>query len=157
MRQVTQAGLDLVRHFEGFRGLRYICAAGCPTIGYGHVIRPGEEERFAGGITEAFAQDLLRADLARAEASVLRLLTVPLADGQFDALVSFAFNLGGGALERSRLRQCVLRGEHAEAVEEFLRWTRAAGRVLRGLVERRRAEATLYAQAVGVPVSFQMD
>ncbi len=74
----------------------------------------------------------------------LRLIKVPLTDGQFDALVSFTFNLGSGAFQRSTLRRKVNREEHDEAPEQFMRWVWAGGRRLRGLVKRREAEIGLY-------------
>ena len=76
---------------------------------------------------------------------MLRLIRVPLEDGQFDALSSFAFNLGGGALQRSTLRRKVNREEHDAVPDEFRRWVWAGGRKLKGLVRRRAAEAALYA------------
>ena len=75
---------------------------------------------------------------------MLRLVTVPLTDGQFDALTSFTFNLGGGALQRSTLRRKVNREEHSAVPGEFRRWVWAGGRKLKGLVRRREAEAALY-------------
>ena len=87
---------------------------------------------------------------SRAVRQVLRLIRVPLADGPFDALVSFAVNLGSGALQRSTLRRKVNREEHAAVPAEFRRWVWAGGRRLKGLVRRRGAEAELYAsQPVG--------
>ena len=91
------------------------------------------------------AEDLLRRDLAVAERTVLRLICVPLADGQFDALASFTFNLGSGALQRSTLRRKVNRDEHAEVPAEFMRWVWAGGRRLKGLIRRRAAETKFYA------------
>lgn len=87
---------------------------------------------------------MLRRDVVSAERSVLRLITVPLTDGQFDALVSFTFNLGAGALQRSTLRQKVNRKEHGEAAAELLKWCWAGGRKLAGLLARRKAEALHY-------------
>ena len=75
---------------------------------------------------------------------MLRLITVPLTDGQFDALTSFAFNLGGGALQRSTLRRKVNRGEHALVPAEFMKWVWAGGRQLKGLSRRREAKSRLY-------------
>ena len=99
---------------------------------------------FQNGISEPAAQALLAKDVWSAERAVLRLITVPLTDGQFDALVSFTFNLGGGALQRSTLRRKINREEHTDVPPEFLRWVWAGGRKLKGLVRRRKAEATLY-------------
>ena len=144
MRRITQAGLDLIKRFEGFSPTVYICPAGYPTIGYGHVVKPHEQEAFASGITPEQAESLLRQDVQTAERTVLRLITVPLTDGQFDALVSFTFNLGAGALQRSALRRKVNRGDHAAVPAEFGKWVWAGGRKLEGLVRRREAEVNRY-------------
>lgn len=77
---------------------------------------------------------------------MLRLIKVPLTDGQFDALVSFTFNLGSGALQRSTLRRKVNREEHADVPREFLRWVWAGGKKLKGLIKRREAEIVRYIQ-----------
>lgn len=144
MRHITNNGLSLVKKFEGFSSQIYLDAAGLPTIGYGHLLRPGEAEMFKGGISEAAGEALLIKDVGIAERAVLRLIDVPLTDGQFDALVSFTFNLGSGALQRSTLRRKVNREEHDEVPAEFMRWVWAGGRKLRGLVRRREAEVALY-------------
>ena len=107
MRHLTDDGLALIERFEGFAPEIYVCPGGWPTIGYGHVVRENERERFADGIDETTAEELLRCDVGTAERAVLRLIRVPLADGRFDALCSFAFNLGAGALQRSTLRRKV--------------------------------------------------
>jgi lysozyme len=144
MRHITQQGLALIKRFEGFSRTIYLDAAGLPTIGYGHLLRPGEAEMFAGGISEEAGIALLIKDVQKAEQAVLRLIHVPLSEGQFDALVSFTFNLGSGALQRSTLRRKVNREEHADVPPEFMRWVWAGGRKLRGLIRRREAEAALY-------------
>ena len=144
MRHVTQEGLSLIKRFEGFSPTIYLDAAGLPTIGYGHLLLPGEAEMFRRGISHEAAIALLIKDEEAAERSVLRLITVPLTNGQFDALVSFTFNLGGGALQRSTLRRKVNREEHDDVPAEFLRWVWAGGKKLRGLVRRREAEVLSY-------------
>ncbi len=112
----------------------YIYPAGYPTIGYGHAVNPDERQQFASGITAKQAESLLRQDVQTAERAVLHLITVPLTDGQFDALVSFTFNLGAGALQRSTLRRKVNRGDHATVPAELRKWVWAGGRKLEGLV-----------------------
>lgn len=144
MRHVTEAGLDLIKRFEGFSPKIYICPAGYPTIGYGHVVLAHEQDQFATSITQAEATELLRKDVRIAERAVLRLISVPLTDGQFDALVSFTFNLGAGALQRSTLRRKVIRGEHESVPAELMKWVWAAGKRLPGLVRRRQAEGDAY-------------
>ena len=144
MRHITQNGINLIKRFEGFEPEIYIDAAGYPTIGYGHLLLPGEAELFKNGISEAAGEALLIKDVLRTEQAVLRLIKVPLTDGQFDALVSFTFNLGSGALQRSTLRRKVNRQEHHEVPHQLMRWVWAGGRKLRGLVRRRKAEVDIY-------------
>ena len=109
------------------------------------MVREDERERYADGVDEAAAEELLRRDAETAERAVLCFIRVPLADGPFDALGSFAFNLGAGALQRSTLRRKVNREEHGAVPAEFRRWVWAGGRRLKGLVRRREAEVALYA------------
>ncbi len=144
MRHITQDGINLIKRFEGFEPNIYLDATGLPTIGYGHLLRQGEAEMFKSGISPEAGEALLIKDVLSAEQAVLRLIRVPLTDGQFDALVSFTFNLGSGALQRSTLRRKVNREEHEEVPEQFLRWVWAGGRRLRGLVRRREAESFCY-------------
>jgi lysozyme len=140
MRHITADGLALIKHFEGFSPIIYLDAAGLPTIGYGHLVRRDEQSKWPHGIGEEEAEYLLAADVGESERAVLRLITVPLSDGQFDALVSFTFNLGGGALQRSALRRKVNRIEFGPVPDEFRRWVWAGGRKLSGLARRREAE-----------------
>ena len=150
MRHLTDDGLALIKRFEGFVPEIYVCPGGWPTIGYGHVVRDDERQRFGDGIDEATAEELLRRDVETAERAVLRLIWVPLEDGRFDALSSFAFNLGAGALQRSTLRRKVNRQEHGAVPAELRRWVYAGGHKLKGLIRRREAEVELYAsQPVG--------
>jgi GH24 family phage-related lysozyme (muramidase) len=144
MRHVTDAGLDLIKQFEGFSPTVHTCPAGYPTIGYGHVVLAHEREQFAAGIMQSDATELLRKDVGIAERAVLRLISVPLTDGQFDALVSFTFNLGASALQRSTLRRKVNSGEHSAVPMELMKWVWAAGKKLPGLVRRRQAEGAIY-------------
>ncbi len=139
--RTSSAGLALIARFEGFSPTPYHCPAGILTIGIGHAIRAGE--RFE-TLSEDEALALLRQDVALAERAVARLIQVPLTQHQFDALISFTFNLGSGALQRSRLRRLINRAEHDAVPAELLRWVWAGGRKLPGLVRRRAAEGRLY-------------
>ena len=141
MRHITQDGIDLIKRFEGFSSTVYICPAGYPTIGYGHLVRSAESFN---EISETEAEELLCRDVESAERAVLRLVNAPLTDGQFDALVSFTFNLGSGAFQRSTLRRKVNRQAHDEVPEQLMRWVWAGGRKLNGLRKRRSAESILY-------------
>lgn len=153
----SEAGISLIKHFEGVRLKPYRCPALLWTVGVGHVLYPRQihltlEERMhfhlAPAHNRTFTQeevnDLLRNDLRRFERGVERLCGRNTTQCQFDALVSFAFNLGLGTLQRSTLRRKHLRADYAGAASEFLRFVRAGGKVLPGLQRRRIAERLLY-------------
>jgi len=144
MNRISEAGLNLIKGFESFQPKAYLCPAGYKTIGYGHVIKP--HERLPELLTKSEANELLLYDVAAAERAVQRLVGVQLLGCQYDALVSFTFNLGSGALQRSSLRRKVNREEHNEVPRELMKWVRAGGRILKGLVLRRQAEGWLYSQ-----------
>lgn len=139
--------LRLVKAFEGFRPRAYKDAAGFLTIGYGHKILP--DEAF-GELTEAHASDVLQRDLARFAHGIAGLVRPSLESYENDALISFAFNLGLGALERSTLLRQLNAEQRRLAAHEFLRWVYARDpktgemRVLPGLVRRRHAESALF-------------
>jgi len=137
---INEAGLELIKSFEGLRLEAYRCPAGVPTIGYGTTTGVKMGTR----ITKAEAEALLRRDLEKFEAAVRSLVKVPLTDNQFSALVSFTYNLGAGALQHSTLLKLVNQGNFAAAAREFLKWNRAGGRVLPGLTRRRQAEEALF-------------
>jgi len=134
-------GIELIKYFEGFKAESYICAGGHLTIGYGHKIQ--DEKKF-GIISLMEAEDILAKDLLYAERAVIKYIDTLLSDNQFAALVSFTFNMGGGALQRSVLRQKVNYGLNKEAGREFLRWVYAGGKRLQGLSLRRSAERNLF-------------
>jgi lysozyme len=144
---MTYQGLALIKRFEGFSPTPYLCPDGWWTIGWGaiHGLDGKPVTAVTPTVTEEEAETLLMRDVTVAERAVLRLITVPLNDGRFDALTSFAFNLGGGALQRSTLRRKVNREEHADVPDEFRKWVWGGGRKLPGLVRRRQVEAGLYA------------
>jgi lysozyme len=135
-------GLQLIKQEEGFRGRTYLDVAGFPTIGYGHrLIHP---DSFPDGITDAEATDILAADVRDAEQAVARLVKVTLAQGQFDALVDFCFNLGSGRLASSTLLKLLNGGRYADAAEQLLRWDQAGGKECPPLKARREAELDLW-------------
>jgi lysozyme len=148
----------MIKHHEGVKTRPYRCPALLWTVGVGHVIDPSHatvkyEERRNLPIPEGWDRVLsmgevdaiLAQDLGRFERGVARLCPAALGhQGRFDALVSFAFNVGLGNLQRSGLRMKTNRGEFEDAAEEFLKWTKAGGRVLPGLVKRRNDERALY-------------
>ncbi len=148
-RQITQVGSNLIRSFESFSAVRYLCSARVWTIGFGHAIRKGEQwDSPTAIITEQEALELFDKDNDDAEKAVLRLVRVPLTDGMFDSLVSFTFNLGSGALQRSTLRSMLNREEYTDAANQFPLWCWAGGYRNRGLLRRRIAERHLFQTGV---------
>jgi lysozyme len=144
--KLSARGLALIADFEGFVGHGYNDAGRHCTIGYGHLLHHGRCSRaeLARTISRSAAKALLDRDAERFERSVDRLVRVPLTQGQFDALVSFAFNVGEGALAGSTLLKKLNLRDYDGAAEEFDRWIRSNGRVLPGLVRRRNAEEALF-------------
>lgn len=138
--RISPRGIALIKKYEGLRLKAYYCSANVLTIGWGstgkHVV-PGMV------ITRDEAEELLKKDLVRFELGVSNLCP-RVNQHQFDALVSFAFNLGLGALQRSSLRMKVNRGEFDTVPAEFMKWVRGGGRILPGLVKRREEEANLF-------------
>lgn len=141
-RFTSQKGIEIIKSFESFSAVPYVCPAGRQTIGYGHVILSGEHYKT---LSLEDGENLLRKDLLAVERAVLRNINVPLGDAQFDALVSLTFNIGSGALQRSTLRQKINYDSGMNEIrQEFMKWIYARGRVLSGLVRRRRLESELY-------------
>jgi GH24 family phage-related lysozyme (muramidase) len=141
--RTSERGIALIKKFEGFYPSRYICPAGLPTIGFGHVIRTGE--KFPAKMTEKEATDLLAKDVAIFEQGVARAVTVPLQQNEFDALVSFSFNVGLQALRTSTLLKMLnANTDRSSVAMQFLRWNKANGQVLAGLSRRRAAESAMF-------------
>jgi len=146
MRRMTDEGLDLIKLYEGYSSSPYLCPAQHWTIGYG-AIWGMDDKRVTEDhpdINEDQADYLLRRDVKKSEMAVLRHIRVPLEDGQFNALCSFVFNLGSGALQSSTLRRKINRGDYIGAADEFPRWVYAGGRRLKGLVRRREHERSMF-------------
>lgn len=143
--KTSDRGIALIKEFEGFQPVIYLCPAGKPTIGYGHVIH---NETIHAPINEEEAERLLLDDLNdRYEPDVLRLVSAELTQNQFDALVSFTYNLGASNLARSTLLKKLNAGDYTGASEEFERWNKCNGKPLDGLSRRRRAEKQLFLEA----------
>lgn len=135
------AGTVFIARFEGFRSRPYQCPAGVNSIGYGHAIQPGET--FA-SLTTAEALTLLQQDAQREALPVSRALTRELMPYEQDALISLAFNCGGGSIARSTLVRQLNAGDYILASGEFLRWNRIGRTVSRGLTRRRQTEQHLF-------------
>ena len=168
VRDINQAGFDLIRSFEGIPDGDpstvnldpYLDPIGIWTIGWGHAIRVGNDflrgaanrarafALYPGGLTLAQAEALLRADLITRCRDVAAALTRDVNDNQFAALVSFAFNCGTANLKQSTLLRLVNAGDFAGASREFPKWNKSGGQVLKGLTRRREAEAALFLRPV---------
>lgn len=136
----SQNCIDLVMRSEGCKLKAYLCPAGVWTIGYGATlgVQPGDV------ISQGRAEGLLRDDLAARGPQVEKRVSVPLTQNQFDALVSFVYNVGVAAFHGSTLRAHLNLGDYAGAAAEFPRWNMAGGRILPGLVVRRADERALF-------------
>lgn len=143
--KVSKTGLNLIKEFEGIRLTAYKCPAGVLTIGIGHTSAAGAPEVVPGmTITAQDAYDILNRDLDQYESAINRYVKVPLTQSQFDALVSFVYNVGIGAFQKSTLLKKLNAGQYSSVPGELMKWTKAGGKELPGLVRRRRAEAALW-------------
>ena len=172
-RDLRQA-MELIKRFEGIRDGDpstanldpYICPAGYWTIGWGHVVTDAQGKMLKGadnkqaahavypkGISMAEAEALLAEDIHRFADGVERLLKVPLDDCRFCALLSFAYNVGVGALAESTLLRLLNAGAFDQMPEQLMRWSKSGGKELAGLKRRREAEAQLWRSAGGSPAA----
>jgi lysozyme len=141
MRPIPHAALDLIMRYEGLKCVAYLCPAGKWTIGYGTT---GDKVYDGLVITPAVAEQWLMDHVDLVAKEVLRVITAPLNDNEFAALISFAYNVGVGNLAGSTLAKLLNAHKYAEAAEQFLRWTKGGGRELPGLVARRAAEREMF-------------
>lgn len=145
---LNQASIDLIKEYEGWRANAYVDPAtgGEPiTIGYGHTSAAGPPRVKLGmTITKEEGERVLRQDLEKVEAEVLRFIKAPLNENQYGAVVSLDYNIGGGNFGKSTLVRKLNAHDYEGAAKEFARWNRAAGKVMAGLTRRRAAEAKLF-------------
>lgn len=164
MRTLNQAGIDLIKSFEGILDGDpatvnldpYMDPIGIWTIGWGHAITFGErflrgakdrtlaKKLYPNGITIAEAEQLLAHDVVEHTRDMDTLVKVPLTDNQFAAIASLAFNIGVGGFARSSLLKYLNRGDYKTAATRFAPWNTAGGKILAGLTRRRKAEAALF-------------
>jgi lysozyme len=150
MRRVNKAGIDLIKSFEGLFLKPYLCPANVPTIGYGTIRYPNGKSVTLSDppVTEAQALQYLEHEVNEKAEGVEKLVKVPMTENEFAALVSFSYNVGTGALQKSTLLRLLNANEpKAKVAEEFLKWNKAAGKVLNGLTRRRQAEKSLFLQS----------
>ena len=143
--QTSDKGIALIKQFEGCKLTAYQDSVGVWTIGYGWT-QPVDGKSIRAGMTikQETSERLLKTGLVSYESDVSRLVKVGLTQGQFDALVSFTYNLGARSLSTSTLLRKLNAGDYAGAADEFLRWNKAGGKVLNGLTRRREAERALF-------------
>ena len=141
--RLSKRGADLIQSFEGLRLRAYQDSVGVWTIGWGHT----REVHSGQTITKERAQELFLDDIREFEEAVLSCVQVTITQQQFDALVSFCFNLGAARLRASTLLKMLNQGDHDGAAKQFGRWNRAGGIVLAGLSARREAERQLFQSA----------
>lgn len=143
--QTSDKGIALIKEFEGCKLTAYQDSVGVWTIGYGWT-QPVDGKSIRAGMTikQETAERLLKTGLVSYESDVSRLVKVGLTQGQFDALVSFTYNLGARSLSTSTLLRKLNAGDYAGAADEFLRWNKAGGKVMNGLTRRREAERALF-------------
>lgn len=145
--KTSSKGYNLIKKFEGLATSAYKCPAGVLTIGYGHT---GKDVIKGMVITELYADELLKADVAKLEHSLIKALNadeIVVNQNQFDALISFSYNLGLTRLVNSTLWRYLKEGNVKAAAGQFIRWNKANGKVLQGLTYRREAEAKLFLEA----------
>ena len=155
--KVSDKCISMIRHHEGVRFRPYRCPAALHTIGVGHVLYPlqgrlpldqRQDFQLQESDNRTFSTEevngILHNDLVRFERGVTTLCPISLTQGQFDSLCSFSFNCGLGTLQRSTLRQKLLRGETEDAAQELLKYCMGGGKILKGLQNRRIDERSLF-------------
>ena len=138
--QISTEGISLIKKFEGCLLESYLCAAGVPTIGYGST----KGIKLGMTITQEEAEEVLLKDVAIFEGFVLEASEMPLSQHQFDALVSWTYNLGPSNLNASTMLKVLNKGSYEDVPAQIKRWNKANGKVLEGLIRRREAEALLF-------------
>jgi lysozyme len=145
--RISQNGINLIKKFEGFRSSPYLCSAGVPTIGYGATYyENGTRVKLSDSpISEEWAEVLLKRLLVHYEVGVDSMTRDDITQNQYDALVSFAYNVGLTNFKNSTLLKRVnANPKDLDITNQFMKWIRAGGKVIRGLISRRRVEAQLY-------------
>ena len=144
--KTSQKGINLIKSFEGCKLQSYRDSVGVLTIGYGHTLGVYAGMR----ITFQEAENLLKNDLIIYESCIHKLVKVDLTQNEFDSLVSWTYNLGCGSLRKSTMLKYLNEGKKQFVTSEMIKWNKAGGQVLKGLIRRREAEATLFSQAEAI-------
>lgn len=146
MKTISKAGINLIKKWEGFRSKPYLCSGNVATIGFGSTYYPNGKRVTLQDkpINEAEAGYMLIIALGRYEKAVNKLVKAVINQNQFDALVSFVYNVGAAAFEQSTLLKVLNAGDYEGAAQQFLRWNKAGGKVVEGLTNRRKDEMALF-------------
>ena len=139
--KTSEEGKQFIKLKEGLKLEVYKCSSNVSTIGYGHT---GSDVHAGMKITKEQAEKLFAMDIQIHENNINKLVKVPLTQGQFDALVSFEFNIGYGAFKDSTLLRLLNQGKYSESAEQFTRWVYSGGKVSAGLQKRRGEEKRLF-------------
>ena len=145
--KLDSKGYDLIKEFEGFSNIPYKCSANIPTIGYGNTFYPDGKRvsMLDKQITKEYADEIFKNVVDNFAFKVSKLIKSKVTQNQFNALVSFAYNVGIGNLEKSTLLKLVnINPNDAMIAKQFLRWNKANGKELKGLTNRRIKESALY-------------
>lgn len=142
---MTERCVKLVKKFEGFSPVPYLCPAGYWTIGYGKVI--GKEYKDI-RVTEEEAEKMLIEDLLKVEKTIKPMIKVNIHEWMLDALISFSYNVGCWAFKVSTMRKKINESRLLDAADEFMKWIFAGGKPLAGLIRRRKAEKSLYLEGL---------
>lgn len=152
---VSEAGLALIAEFEGFRAKAYKCPAGIWTIGFGHTSAAGSPKVVPGMvISKAEGLTILKRDVVKFEQAVLRCIKKPMNQNEFDALVSFCYNVGEGNFSASSVCRHFNNGKKDLAAASLSLWVKGGGKVLPGLVARRKKEMALFNKKVEAPTDI---
>ncbi len=148
--KISNSGLELIKEFEGFSANAYLCPAKIPTIGYGNTFySDGRKVKLGEQISKSDALELLEIVANKDFADkIFSAIKVPVAQNQFDAMVSLAYNIGTGSFLKSTLLKKVNAGDFIGASEEFLKWNKSGGKELLGLTRRRKREQDLFKMIV---------
>ena len=143
---INEAGLDLIKHYEGWRSSPYLCSAARATIGWGSTWdRNGDAVTLDHlDITKKQGEYLLLREVRHSEKAIRKLVKTELTENMFSSLCSFIYNVGSGNFQRSTMRMKLNRGQYESAADEFPKWVKAGGKRIRGLVRRRKQERKLF-------------